>query len=112
MLFQILYSRKMLTEPANIGLPCQTQVAVFKEMSAAPRTTYVSDNGRLTTNSFHGLALFFHDKQTDLGHTHYMCKTNMAICHKVKIKNFDSMFTCFNVIRKHSASEDKGGHAS
>ena len=46
----------------------------------------VSDRGRLTTNSvegFHGLALVYRDKRTDLCHTHYVCKTNMAICHKV-----------------------------
>lgn len=47
---------------------------------------YVTDNGRMTTNTvegFHGLALMYRDKRTDLGHTHYICKTNMAICHKV-----------------------------
>ena len=46
----------------------------------------MSDRGRLTTNSvegFHGLALVYRDKRTDLCHTHYVCKTNMAICHKV-----------------------------
>jgi len=47
---------------------------------------YVSDHGRLTTNTvegFHGLALIYRDKRTDLSHTHYVCKTNMAVCHKV-----------------------------
>ena len=42
----------------------------------------MSDHGRLTTNAvegFHGLALVYRDKRTDLGHTHYTCKTNMAI---------------------------------
>ena len=41
----------------------------------------------MTTNSvesFHGLALMYRDKRTDLGHTHFICKTNMAICHKVR----------------------------
>ena len=55
-------------------------------MSLHPQD-YVSDHGRLTTNSvegFHGLALVYRDKRTDLGHTHYTCKANMAICHKVK----------------------------
>ena len=40
----------------------------------------------MTTNSvegFHGLALVYRDKHTDLLHTHYVCKTNMAVCHKV-----------------------------
>ena len=48
---------------------------------------YVSTSGRMTTNSvegFHGLALMYRDKRTDLYHAHYTCKTNMAICHKVK----------------------------
>ena len=47
---------------------------------------YVSHRGRTTTNTvegFHGLALLYRSKRTDLGHTHYVCKTNMAICHKV-----------------------------
>ena len=46
---------------------------------------YVSDHGRLTTNTvegFHGLALMYRGKRTDLEHVHYVCKTNMAICHK------------------------------
>ena len=47
---------------------------------------YVTPNGRMTTNTvegFHGLALMYRGKQIDLEHTHYTCKTNMAICHKV-----------------------------
>ena len=54
-------------------------------MSARPQD-YVSDHGRLTTNAvegFHCLALLYQDKRTDLGHTQYSCKTNMAICRKV-----------------------------
>ena len=54
-------------------------------MSAVPHD-YVSDHGRLTTNTvegFHGMALVYRGKRTDLCHTHYVCKTNMAICHKV-----------------------------
>jgi len=46
----------------------------------------VSDHGRLTTNTvenFHGLVLVYREKQTDLGHKHYLCKTIKAICHKV-----------------------------
>jgi hypothetical protein len=31
---------------------------------------------------FHGLAILYRSKRTDLGHVHYVCKTNMAICHK------------------------------
>ena len=54
-------------------------------MSAVPQD-YVSDHGRQTTNTvegFHGMALVYRGKRTDLCHTHYVCKTNMAICHKV-----------------------------
>ena len=42
----------------------------------------MSDHGMLTTNTvegFYGLSLVYQDKWTDLGHTHYVCKTNMAI---------------------------------
>ena len=42
----------------------------------------------MTTNTvegFHGLALMYRDKRTDLEHTHYVCKTNMAVCHKVRM---------------------------
>ena len=41
----------------------------------------------MITNSvegFHGLALMYWDKKADLGHTYYVCKTNMAVCHKVR----------------------------
>ena len=44
---------------------------------------YVSDHGYLTNNTverFHGLAILYRSKQTELGYVHYMCKTNMAIC--------------------------------
>ncbi len=70
---------------------CQAQVEGFKklldEMAAYPQD-YVSERGRLTTNTvegFHGLALIYRDKRTDLGHVHYTW--NMAICHKVCKKN-------------------------
>ena len=77
---------------------CLAQVDGFKglveEMAACPQdyvSDYVSDHGRLTTNTvegFHGLALIYRDKRTDLGHVHYTCKTNMAICHKVHVHNY------------------------
>ncbi len=67
---------------------CRAQVGkfrdLFEQMAAYPQD-YISDHGRLTTNTvegFHGLALLYRDKRTDLG-PHYTCKTNMAICHKV-----------------------------
>ena len=47
---------------------------------------YVSFRGRTTTNAvegFHSIALIYRSKRTDLGHRHYVCKTNMAVCHKV-----------------------------
>ena len=59
-------------------------------MAARPQD-YVSLGGRMTINSvegFHDLALMYRDKRTDLGITHYVCKTNMAICHKV---NYSSL---------------------
>ncbi len=68
---------------------CKAQVEEFKalieDISGRPQD-YVSLHGKMTTNSvegFHGLALVYRDKRTDLLHTHYVCKTNMAICHKV-----------------------------
>ena len=70
---------------------CKAQANSFRAlldtMAASPQD-YVSDHGRLTTNAvegFHGLALIYRGKKTDLGHKHYVCKTNMAICHKVFI---------------------------
>ncbi len=74
---------------------CLAQVdgvkGLVEEMAACPQD-YVSDHGRLTTNTvegFHGLALIYRDKRTDLGHVHYTCKTNMAIfCHKVHVHNY------------------------
>ncbi len=64
--------------------------AMINSMSSRPQD-YISDRGRLTTNTvegFHGLALMYRDKRTDLHHLHYTCKTNMAICHKVYTKNY------------------------
>ena len=68
---------------------CKAQADLFKEhletMADRPQD-YVSARGRTTTNAvegFHGLALMYRDKRTDLGSYHYMCKTNMSICHKV-----------------------------
>lgn len=68
---------------------CKTQATAFKtllESMAARPQDYISERGRLTTNTvegFHGMALVYRDKRTDLGHKHYVCKTNMAVCHKV-----------------------------
>ncbi len=66
---------------------CQARVEGFKklldEMAAYPQD-YVSERGRLTTNTvegFHGLALVYRDKRTD--HVHYTCKTNKVdLCKK------------------------------
>ena len=72
---------------------CRSQVAAFtsllEEMSTHPQD-YVSDHGRLTTNAvegFHGLALVYRGKRTDQWHKHYVCKTNMAMCHKVSTQH-------------------------
>ena len=68
---------------------CEAQAVVFNnllnQMADRPQD-YVTERGRVTTNSvegFHGIALMYRDKRTDLGHSHYVCKTNMSICHKV-----------------------------
>ena len=68
-------------------------------MAAHPQD-YMSDHGRLTTNTvegFHGLALVYRDKRTDLGHTHYICKINMAICHKVNCMKFCKYASVFSL---------------
>ena len=68
---------------------CKAQADAFREllvqMANRPQD-YITPRGRTTTNSvegFHGLSLMYRDKRTDLGHRHYICKTNMATCHKV-----------------------------
>lgn len=57
---------------------CKAQADGFKElleeMASRPQD-YVSDHGRVTTNTvegFHGLALRYRDKRTDLEHSHYI----------------------------------------
>lgn len=71
------------------GFTCKAQVDGFRVLlqdTADRPQDYVTHNGRMTTNSvegFHGLALMYGGKRTDLGCKHYECKTNMAICHKV-----------------------------
>ncbi len=71
------------------GFSCKAQadgfVELLQSMAEKPQD-YVSPGGRMTTNSvegFHGLSLMYRDKRTDLEHKHYVCKSNMAICHKV-----------------------------
>lgn len=80
---------------------CTAQVDGFKQlfehMASYPQD-YVSGRGRLTTNAvegFHGLALLYRNKKTDLGHTHYTCKTNMSICHKVIIAFLSKVFDAY-----------------
>ena len=70
-------------------LKCSEQADAFltllQEMASRPQE-YITSDGRVTTNSiegFHSLALVYRGKRIDLHHTHYTCKTNMAICHKV-----------------------------
>ena len=70
-------------------LKCKEQSDAFlhllESMVKRPQE-YVTPEGRVTTNSiegFHGLALKYRGKRVDLNHSHYVCKTNMAICHKV-----------------------------
>ncbi|XP_065887754.1 uncharacterized protein [Dysidea avara] len=67
-------------------LKCTQQADEFlhliQEMATRPQK-YISSTGQVTTNSIEGfLALVYRGKRIDLHHTHYTCKTNMAICHK------------------------------
>ena len=78
-------------------LKCQEQADAFlhllQEMAKRPQE-YVTANERITTNSiegFHSLALKYRGKKIDLHHVHYVCKTNMAICHKVKSTTYKVM---------------------
>ena len=71
---------------------CKGQEEGFLEllelMSQRPQD-YITIGSRKTTNAvegFHGLALMYREKRVDLGHEHYVCKTDMALCHKVKWK--------------------------
>ena len=82
--------RRLVVSPTrqNTDLPvrCTLRFHELLENMAARPQGYVSLGGCMTTNTvegFHGLALMYRDKRTDLGHTHYVCKINMAICHKV-----------------------------
>ena len=76
------------------GFTFKAQCDAFKSLlqcMAGKPQDYVSESGRMTTNAiegFHGLALMYRDKRTDLSHSHYTCKTNMAICHKVQIIHY------------------------
>ena len=81
------YHRKRMMVPhtplSTISLARHRQMASGSQAMASRPQDYVSARGRLTTNSVDRLALVYRDKRVDLGHTHYVCKTNMAICHKV-----------------------------
>ena len=68
---------------------CKAQADEFEELlrtMANKPQDYFTPSGRMTTNAvegFHGLALMYRGKQTALEHIHYMCKTDMAVFHKV-----------------------------
>lgn len=68
---------------------CPDQLNAFKtllENMATKADEYISTDGRQTNNTpegYHGIALSYRDKRIDLGSTHYQCKTNMSIRHKV-----------------------------
>ena len=71
-------------------LKCQEQDDAFlhllQEIAKQPQD-YIMPNGRVTTNSiegFHSLAQKYRGKKIDLHHVHYVYKTNMAVCDKVK----------------------------
>ena len=62
-----------------------TSLHLLEEISSHPQE-YVTAEGQVATKSieaFYGLALIYYGMRIDLHHTHYTCKTNMAICHKV-----------------------------
>ena len=91
--FNIGFQQEKYGKPyqARHSFTCKAQVDGFKEllanMASRPQD-YVTPSGRMTTNAvegFHGLALMYRGKQTDLEHTHYTCKTDMAVCHKVNV---------------------------
>ncbi len=71
------------------GFTCKAQVDGFIDLlhsMAEKPQDYVSPGGSLTTNTvegFHGLALMYRDKRTDLGHKHHVYKSDKGICHKV-----------------------------
>ena len=81
-----MYRRKMGSLYVSKHMfTCEAQSMAFNsllnQMADRPQD-YVTEQGRVTTNSiegFHGVALMYRDKRTDLGHTHYICKTNMSI---------------------------------
>ena len=78
---------------------CEAQAKKFhellQEMAARPQD-YVSLGGRMTTNTVEGFRHWCIER-TDLGHAHYTCKTNMAICHKVRCFDINSTWTALCV---------------
>jgi len=57
---------------------------LLQEIAKHPQD-YSTPQERVTIDSiegFHGLALKYHGKKVDFHHSHYACKTSMAICHK------------------------------
>ena len=53
---------------------------------AAKADEYVTSDGHMTNNvveGYHNIVLTYRDKRIDLAATHYECKTNMFIPHKV-----------------------------
>ena len=80
---------------------CETQAKklceLLENMAACPQDCVSLIGGCMTTNTvegFHGLALMYRDKKTDLGHTRYVCKTNMVICLKVRCCNNMNTVQC------------------
>ncbi len=55
---------------------------ILQHMASKPQDCHLM----MTTNTVEGLALMYRGKRIDLGHRHYVCKTNMAICHKVCVQ--------------------------
>lgn len=72
------------------AFPCPDQLNAFKtllENMATKATIYISTDGRQTNNTpegYHGIALSYSDIRIDFGSTHYQCKTNMSIPHKLR----------------------------
>ena len=79
---QISWTRTELRTPAaSTSLARPRQELAGEHVSSPPGLHFRQRPDAV--EGFHGLALLYRGKRTDLGHQHYVCKTNMAICHKV-----------------------------
>ena len=96
--------RRTASHTTKHSFTCQAQRNGFKELleSIAKRPQdYVTLSGRMTTNTvegFYGVALMYLGKQTDLEHRHYICKTNMSVCHKTHSQTLNKCIQSFRTL--------------